>query len=160
MGVGRCLVWQQPLPEITQTRQEQAPWWDELARLRSETLHAIPDFALGVNGHAVHQSQSTAKHFALEALVEVSSKCKGEAHELLRTMADIYAIEHIRDNAEWYWSNGHMTPKRHDEMTEHLMTSYQRVVSVMPEIIGAYGIPDEVLASPMTQRHYAAALTP
>lgn len=159
-GARRRLDRGRGVPSVAERKTDTSPWWDELVAVRADTLHREHDFALGKNGHAINLSQAIAERFALDSLVEASEKASGTARAVLRTIADIYALEKIEQNFGWYYRSGHMTPEIADAIPTQLAMSYREIIPSLPQIVKAFGVPERLLNAPITSENYATELTP
>lgn len=159
-AAGRRMDREMGMPLLVEREADGMVWHDELVAIRADTLHREHDFALGKNGHAVNLSKAIAERYALDSLVEASESTSGAAREVLRIVADIYALEKIEQNFGWYYRNNLMTPEIAAAIPVQLAEKYQAIIPLLPGIVNAFGIPERLLNAPITSEEYAVELIP
>ncbi|NUS73762.1 MAG: hypothetical protein HOQ05_10195 [Corynebacteriales bacterium] len=134
-------------------------WWNTLLNARENALReGTSDIsAAGPGSRAMNLADATAARLAADALRAQAESAASGAREILSALATIYTLEHIRANATWFVSHGHLTAERAAELETTLAEQYQATAEHLPALVAAFAIPREAIGSPIASDDYIGA---
>ncbi|MFI9507348.1 acyl-CoA dehydrogenase family protein [Nocardia sp. NPDC052566] len=135
-------------------------WWDQLLVQREQALagdarDGIIDGAavLGPDSHAIEVATATAQRLAVDALRAAAARLTNPlAHDLITTIADLYACERIWEHAGWYTAHGSWTGQHAAEVAHQLSRLRRVIAAELPLLVSAFDVPP--LPAPMLSRNY------
>src|SRR5579872_6464520 len=103
-----------------------------------------------VQNHAINAARAHMDTILLEAFNQAIEACEDEAlHNTLGRLCDLFALENIEADRGFFQEHGRLTGPRCKAITREVNRLCNEVRAQAAALVGAFGIPDEVLAAPI-----------
>lgn len=109
------------------------------------------------NNIAKSLAAATVEKLTYDAMAAASEKVTGPAQAAMRLMTDIYAIERVIANSSKHRRHERMTNEQEFALEDELQEKYDALAPLIPQLVEAFKIPDNLLNAPIAADNYVAA---
>jgi acyl-CoA oxidase len=159
--------------EDTQRSPLEKQWWlalfchreavqlrETFARVNAELQRGAGPFDVwnAAINHCLALTKSHGSRLALECLLEALDHCRGpQTRELLAELAAVFALTDIQRDAGWFLAHGVVSARQVAELPVVLDDLYTRLAPRASLLVDAFGVPGQLLRSPIASPDYVEA---
>jgi acyl-CoA oxidase len=166
VAAGRILSGRRSTAPVLHAQPADGPWWTTLLAARERALATTPftrgadegTTAIGPSSHAMDLAEAAGSRLAADALYAEAAEVPAPARDLVISMATVFTLERIRQDAAWFLRTGLAAPGQVGEIDDVLAREYEALAAHLPVLVEAFSVSDVLIGTPIADDYIGAWL--